>query len=496
VTLLLNLIGPRGIHQSSDFRLTDVLTRRPIEDEFASKQLHHMTNRWIAWISFTGFAQIGHRKTRDWILDSLKRAAGSADAAMAELAATAALELRHVPRKDWFLTIVATVIESCGAARLFVVSCVDRPAKPPLSQPLDRFEVHELSIDNPQVFIFGCAHTVTKADRKFLEKLNRGRADHAEIRRSLARVNARSAKRSDGTVSEGCLVSSTARDGRNALENFGGTPGVTVDMAGSSQMLELITKAQKGNRPMFRQGRAAAAVGAKGLTLEPMNILEGSTVVVKSVGDSPLLFVTDSLGNTFRQPQGSFGARAIDEDAEWAKLEEGLFAGPTHLIPFSSTSHSVTFNGPDGSKYGLMEIVGMKGDAALVKNRVARITLGTVTIHITPAFKHPTQAMRTTWNIRSVPTVNGVQPHSWEYTVDMVLDASGGMISIHRNSVALRSANFASPLPYLTESEELVVASSTRPALMKISEDQPSASACVEARLFLRDISRTRVGQA
>jgi hypothetical protein len=293
VTLLLNLIGPRGIHQSSDFRLTGVMTRRPIEDEFASKQLHHMTNRWIAWISFTGFAQIGHRKTRDWILDSLKRAAGSADAAMAELAATAALELRHVPRKDWFLTIVATVIESGGAARLFVVSCVDRPAKPPLSQPLDRFEVHELSIDNPHVFIFGCAHTVTKADRKFLEKLNRGRADHAEIRRSLARVNARSAKRSNGTVSKGCF-----------------------------------------------------------------------------------------------------------------------------------------------------------------------------------------------------------QPHSWEYTVDMVLDASGGMISIHRNSVALRSANFASPLPYLTESEELVVASSTRPALIKISEDQPSASACVEARLFLRDISGTRVGQA
>src|SRR5271163_1206227 len=108
MTLLLNLISPRGIHQSSDFRLTNVITRRSIEDEFGSKQLQHMTSTWIAWISFTGVAQIGHRKTREWILDSLRHAKGSADEAMAELAATAAVELRHVPRKDWFLTIVAT----------------------------------------------------------------------------------------------------------------------------------------------------------------------------------------------------------------------------------------------------------------------------------------------------------------------------------------------------------------------------------------------------
>jgi hypothetical protein len=494
MTLLLNLVGPRGIHQSSDFRLTDVIARRSIEDEFGSKQLHHMASTWIAFISFTGVAQIGHRKTREWIRDSLTRATGSADAAMAELAVTAAVELRRVPREDWFLTIVATVIESGRAARLFVVSCVDHPGKPPLSQPLDHFEVHELLIEKPQVLIFGCAHTVTKADKKFLEKLNRGRADQAEIRRSLARVNARSAKRSNATVSEGCLVSSTTVDGRNTSENFGGTPGVTADDAASPQVLEVITKALKGNRPMFRQGRAATGVGVKELTLEPMNVLEGSTLVVKCSSDSPGLFVTDSNGNTFRELPGPFGAKAIDEDAEWAKLEEGLLAGPTHLIPFSSTSRSVTFNGPDASKYGLMEILGMKGDVTLVKNRVAKITLGSAAIYVSPAFKHQQQAMKTNWDIRSVLTIGGVQPHNWVYTADMVLDTSGGVISIQRNMVALRSKNFASPLPCLTQSEELVVVSSTRPAVMKISKDQPSASASIEARLFLRDISRTWLG--
>jgi hypothetical protein len=495
MTLLLNLVGPRGIHQSSDFRLTDVMTRRSIEDQFGSKQLHHMTNTWTAWISFTGFAQIGQRKTRDWILESLKAAAGSADVAMAELAATAALELRRVPRKDWFLTIVATVIESSPATRLFVISCVDRPAKPPLSQPLDHFEVYELSINNPQVLIFGSANTVTKADRKFLEKLNRGKADHAEIRRSLARVNARSAKRSNGTVSEGCLVSSTTLDGRNALENFGGTPGATADVAGSAQMLDVITKAHKGDRPTFRQGREATAAGMKEVTFEPINVLKGSTLVARLVGESPALFVTDSSGNTFREAQRLFGAKAIDEDAAWAKLEEGLLAGPSHTVVFSSTNRSATFNGPDGSKYGLMEIVGMNGDVVLVKNRVAKITLGSVTVHITPAFKHQAQAMQSTWDVRSVLSINGVEPHNWAYGVDMVLEASGGIISIQRNAVALRSADFAAPLSCLTESEELVVVSSTRPAMLKISKDQPSASCSVEARLFLRDIPRNDGGR-
>jgi hypothetical protein len=68
MTLLLILFGPRGSRQSSDYRLTDLVTRRPIEDEFGSKQLEYFASTWSAQTSFTGFAQIGQRKTRDWIL--------------------------------------------------------------------------------------------------------------------------------------------------------------------------------------------------------------------------------------------------------------------------------------------------------------------------------------------------------------------------------------------------------------------------------------------
>jgi hypothetical protein len=277
-------------------------------------------------------------------------------------------------------------------------------------------------------------------------------------------------------------------DGSSASENFGRTPGVTVDMAGSAEILDVIRKSQKGKRPVFVQGRGATAEDVKELTSQPINVSEGSTLIVKTRADAGCLFVTDSMGNTFKAMPRPPGAKAIDEDSEWAKLEEGTLAGPARSIAFSSTSHSVMFNGPDGSKFGLMDIVGVTGNTVVTKNRVSKITLGSVTVCISQAFEHQAAAMKTDWEVLSLPTIDGVRPHEWGYTVDMVLDASGGAISIRHNSVALRSANFAAPLSCLTDSEELIVVSSTRPPVVMISKDQPSASAYVEARLFLRDI--------
>ena len=102
MTFLLNLLGPCGIHQSSDYRLTDCVTWNPIEDEFGSKQLAYVASTWSAQISFTGVAQVGQRKTRDWILECLRRPPQSVDAATAlsGLASRAAVELRHLSRKQ------------------------------------------------------------------------------------------------------------------------------------------------------------------------------------------------------------------------------------------------------------------------------------------------------------------------------------------------------------------------------------------------------------
>src|SRR5271163_4055883 len=134
-----------------------------------------------------------------------------------------------------------------------------------------------------------------------------------------------------------------------------------------------------------------------------------------------------------------------------------------------------------------MEIVGSSGDAIVMKNRVTRIRLGIVTARAFPTFEYPAQTMKTHWDLRSLPTIDGAQPHEWPYTVDMLIDASGGTLSMRQNAVALRSSNFSS-LSCLDDTEELVVVSSMRPAAMRISKDQPYASGCVEARLFIRAI--------
>jgi hypothetical protein len=74
----------------------------------------------------------------------------------------------------------------------------------------------EVSTATPRVLIFGSTHAVTKADRKFLKQLSRSPVDQSEIRRALARINERSAVRSNGVVSAGCLVTSNTPDGGGA----------------------------------------------------------------------------------------------------------------------------------------------------------------------------------------------------------------------------------------------------------------------------------------
>jgi hypothetical protein len=410
--------------------------------------------------------------------------------ALSGLASRAAVELRGVPRKDWFLTVVATVCEKSGATRLFVVSCTDRPGKPPLNQPLDQFEVSEVSTLTPRVLIFGSTHAVTKSDRKFLKQLSRGTVDQAEIRRALARINARSAIRSNGTVSEGCLVTSNTPDGGSASENYGQTPGITVDMVGSAEAVDVIVEAQRARRPVFIQGKGVT--GQHQVTWDTSNLPKDSIILVKAL-DSGSLFVTDNLGNTLTRVPKPFGAKVTDQDAEWAEFEARLEnsepAGPARCIAFSSTSDSYAFNGPAGAKVGVMEIVGSKGDAFVMKNRVTRIRLGVVTARVFPTFEHSAQTMKTHWDVRSLPTIDGAQLHEWRYMFDMLLDASGGTLSIRENSVALRLSNFSS-LSCLDDTEELVVVSSMHPAIMNISKDERYASGFIEARLFLRAIPR------
>lgn len=99
MTLLLNVIGPTGIHMSSDYRLTDIGTKQPIEDALGSKQLECSSDEWTAYVAFTGIAQINGQKTRDWILETLRHTSRSAgiQEAIANLVSRATNEVQRVP---------------------------------------------------------------------------------------------------------------------------------------------------------------------------------------------------------------------------------------------------------------------------------------------------------------------------------------------------------------------------------------------------------------
>jgi hypothetical protein len=216
-----------------------------------------------------------------------------------------------------------------------------------------------------------------------------------------------------------------------------------------------------------------------------MNLTKGSTLIVKTKGESPPLFITSSNGNTFRHAR----ATNIDLDAEWAKLEEGKQAGASHRIEFSPTSASYVFSGPNGPSpaYGSVEFLGVPGDAVVTKNRVTKIVLGTFKIQAYPAFEHHSVPLKTTWNIPSQLTVNGAEAHDWGYTVEMVIDPTGASITVHENSVAFRSTGNAA-VSCLKDTEELVLSSATRPFKTVISKESPSASMLLEARILVRDI--------
>lgn len=483
MTLLLNLINPQGIHQSSDYRLTSLSGGRTVEDEFGSKQIRYDTLGWGAKLSFTGIASIGARKTRDWILEALAESAGTADAAavLHQLAVRASSEIRRVPPKHRYLTIVAVVHQTELRPKVFVISCMDRPRMPPLVKPLDHFEVYEVPTNISCELIFGCTKAVSRADRNLLKRINTSHAAPTEIRRALARVNTRAAKLSRGAISRGCFVSSTMLDGIGVFENFGLAPSVPLDVG-------RVLGDPKGKTLAIVQGVEGRSEDGSKLTIPPMKLTAGNKLLVKILSESPILFVSDSSGSVFRRAQKPLDLQVTDEDADWKKFEAELSAGRAQSITFSSTYGSFIFTGPNRSEYGTIEVLGASGEIVVVKNRVAKITIATVRVHAFQSFQHEVKAVRTTWEIPSQLIINGVQ-RDWGYAVDMVLDASGGAISLLQNAVGLRSSG-PIPMSCLEAGEELTIVSSISPSVMNISKDRPDTFGTIVARLFLRDISQ------
>lgn len=496
MTLLLNLISPSGIHLSSDFRLTTLRTREPIEDSFGSKQLPFSYNSWNAHLSFTGIAEINGRKTLDWILQAMQSMPQSLEptAVMTSLAGVATSEFRRIPRNLRQLTMAVAVVQARLPPRLFVVSCSERPDGPPLAEPLDHFEVYEFSSDSSQVLIFGYTSAVSAADRKFLKKLSRGRLDPGEIRAALARINTRAANNSSGFISPGCLVTSVLPGGIAASENFGRTAGIPTHMMDSPDEVQLITPSLPG-KPVFIQSREARVESRNVLTSDRMNISEGSTLIVKMRHESSAttLFITDELGNTYTmmpKPPGLSGEKSPEEEeSEYGETHKADKIGEPRIFALSSPTVSAPITAANGLSVGSVVIGGMIGNVIVRKNQLTRAVLNTITVQLDAPAKHEGALTSVLLNIPNKPTIDGAQPHNWSYAIDVVLDKVSSF-SVRRMSMAFRSAQYKSPMPILGASEELVMSAPRNRIALKVSPGETTVSANIEARFLLRDFQK------
>ena len=412
MTLLLTIVSATGIHQSSDYRLTNVTTQppTPIEDALGSKQLDFSFGAWSAHISFTGIAQAGGRKTRDWIYETLSRAPQSSDVStvMDDLATSASNELRSVSDPVRKLTIVVSTWEASGTPRLFIISNFERPDGLPLTETLDDFQVYEIVSHKPQVFIFRFGSAVSVADRKLLENLARGNRAPADIRPVLARINARSARQSDGWISEGCLVTSLLTGGKATWENFGRTPGVPAGLEGLGKVLRTL---DPEGPPVFVRGGGVREDKRSKDSVLTINSSEGSTVFLKLKNKErrEAMFVIPDNGGTATQLVRANNRKADDEDAEWEQSHMEDPKGEPRTISFSSANSFASITDSNGLNLGVVTIGGLNGTITLRKNKLAKTTLNTVTVKIDPSTVHDARPLLGLLQIPSVPTVDRIQ---------------------------------------------------------------------------------------
>jgi hypothetical protein len=487
MTLLLSLVGTSGIHLSSDFRLTDISTRKSIEDVFGSKQLHFSFESFTAYVAFTGIAQVGPLTTVDWVSQTMLRLSQSitVEDAILELANAATAQFRNLPKQLRQLTMVVAVVLAQKPARLVVVTCNENPHGPALVEPLEQFAIYEFGTARPEVLLYGYTGAVSSADRKFLKKLNRNESPE-EVRAALARVNARSAKNSNGTISAGCLVTSILPGGHAELQNFGGTPGLHLSVPDERNLLQQILP---GKRPVFVQGREVRTSGTAISTSKPMNVTKGNALIVTLKSDKPLLFLTDSLGNTFTSASAAYGWSLTPEEEEldYENTHKDEQIGEPKTVELVSGKTAASIMTAAGTALGSITIDGMAKQLTLRKNKIAIEILNTINVKLDLAveYRGPSHTMLGT--ISCIPTIDGIRPHEWSYSIEMTIKETGCTLSLRKMSVAFRSVNYAGGMKLLSSSEELALLAPRKRVELTVSKSTPIATANIEARFLLRD---------
>lgn len=428
MTLLLAAANPSGVHQSSDFRLTEPRTRSATES-CGAKQLGVRIGEWQAEISFTGIAEANNVRTVDVLTQLLATATPATITELAERVHQATDQhvraLRGVSGCQKALTVLITAVQQGKDPRLILISNIDSLIRARNLQVADQFELSERSACAPLHIMCGCVEAVEEEDRKLLRYLSDCTLSPAEIREQLAGINKRAASHPTHGhwISAGCMVTSLLRDGTMQLHNDGAIAGVPARFLGPLNLAEIVQK-------NFR-----TAPGKK-ITL------------VQSAAAGPL------QGRPMPQPEGQLRTFA-------------------YSVPRSS--YSIVGD-------ATITLEPNEGTVQLRKNEWVSAAFNAVSYRVGGSLP-PNIKFR----LANAPTVDGQQPRSWDYLIQTTSDAQQYGLTISPMSVAFRSANLPAPMPLLGPQEELVMAAPREGLTLSVPKCETSATGVIEAKFLLRD---------
>ena len=235
MTLNITIVSPRGIHQSADFRLTDLRATPsgdflPIADN--SPKLVSVTYRhWAGFISYCGIGRWNGRATHDFLREWLENRGPNQDfsqivEAISDCGSKWMAVIDAALGKSSPHTFIAAGFEN-GKPRVAFVSNRHTTKGPIPGEPPTALVVSHGSDPGSHVYVTGLDSAVSRASRIQLRRLVDGGAASRAIRSTMARVNALSSTRAEARngISPSCYCYSLDPLGGGAGELYGSVTG-------------------------------------------------------------------------------------------------------------------------------------------------------------------------------------------------------------------------------------------------------------------------------
>jgi hypothetical protein len=263
MTLLIAVAGENGIHQSSDFRISD--QGKSVETAAGTKQMAITTSRWTAHVAFTGIARDGRGyDTRQWLSDLFKKTPqdSTVTAFVEDVTSRATVELSRVTTYDTRLTIVIAYFQGVEPG-LYLISNFEAPSRGPLASPKSHASSFRIPLDSPIVMVNGMPRALSGSERNRLYRLYVSGATTTAMREALSAANRRAAaqKKYAFGISAECHTCSILQNGRTESQSPGDFPGLMTNVMAGFDITEWALK-----HLIHAPGKQISLVGTAGFS--------------------------------------------------------------------------------------------------------------------------------------------------------------------------------------------------------------------------------------